>query len=543
MSLLPPMPPRRGDGRRLGMPGAVVALLLLTTGGCRNVNLPGGVPAAADRPAAAAVVPLTSGPAVLRVAGRHFIGPDGRVVLLRGVNLGGDSKLPPFRPLDDPAPLDRLAELGFNVLRLPFIWEGYEPEPGRYDEAYLARMVAVADAAWARGLFVIVDIHQDGFARTVTRGCGAGFPLWAVSPRATPHPPDNGCDCKAWALMELTDLRLHRSFADFYADAYGVRTRYLVMLGRVAGAFAAVPGVVGYDPLNEPWGDEREEIAPLYRDAAAALRARHPTAILFLEGAGRPPRACGPGCRTRASTTSRTPRIITNPWPSRWRAGAGDRRHRPGLRPHGDEGGGMGRAAAGRRVRHPGGARRAGDYVDYLYDRLDAALASAAQWDVSPRWTPWAGDGWNGEDFSLLDGAGRPRPNYRPRPYPRRVAGVPLYLRFEPTASPRGGPRLEFAWSHRVGLGPTEIAVPAGLFPPGSRPTIEPGDATCHWDEARRLLSCDAPRPTTVRVVLERPEPGAEGGERTAGSRSRDRARGPLDLGRGWEDRRERAAL
>ena len=153
----------------------------------------------------------------------------------------------------------------------------------------------------------------------------------------------------------------------------------------------------------------------------------------------------------------------------------------------------------------PGGARRAGDYVDYHYDRLDAALASAMQWTVSPRWSPQAGDGWNGEDFSLLDAAGRPRPNYRPRPYPHRVAGVPVCFRFEATAPPRGEPRLEFVWAHRPGLGPTEIVVPAGLFPPGSRPRAEPGDATCLWDQSRGLLTCNAPRPATIRVVLESP--------------------------------------
>jgi endoglycosylceramidase len=355
--------------------------------------------------------------------GRHFVGADGRVVLLRGVNLGGDGKLPPFPTPDDRALLDRLTELGFNAIRLAFIWEAYEG--------------------------------------------------------------------------------VYRSFADFYADAFGVRTRYLAMLGLVAGAFAAVPGVVGYDPLNEPWGDERREIAPLYRDAAAALRARHPTAILFLEGRG--PTAMGFRIRLPRPEVDNIAFA-----PHYYRPLAIVRENGGGRTAVIDRAFGRMEAKAAEwgapllvgEFGIPGGARRAGDYVDYHYDRLDAALASGMQWTVSAR--P-AGEGWNGEDFSLLDAADRPRPNYRPRPYPNRVAGVPVCFRFEATAPPSGKPRLEFVWAHRPGLGPTEIVVPEGLFRPGSRPTAEPGDATCLWDHSRRILTCDATQAATVRVVLESP--------------------------------------
>ena len=153
----------------------------------------------------------------------------------------------------------------------------------------------------------------------------------------------------------------------------------------------------------------------------------------------------------------------------------------------------------------PGDAGRAAEYMDYLYNHVDAARASALQWCIAPDWTPQALDGWNGEDFSVLDNLRRTRPNYRPRPYPRRVAGIPLRLRFDSTTPPLGCPRLEFTWAHRPELGTTEIVVPAEIFPPGARPRVEPGDASCRWEPSRRLLTCDAARSVNIRVILEVP--------------------------------------
>ena len=146
-------------------------------------------------------------------------------------------------------------------------------------------MVRIAEAAWDRGIYTIVDIHQDGYSRYQLGGCGDGFPEWAIPPAIARRAPDNSPrSCASWATKVLLDADMKASFAAFFADRFGARRRYLALLGRLATAFAPIPGVIGFDPLNEPWANEVSELGPLYEDAAVAIRAVIPSAILFLGG-------------------------------------------------------------------------------------------------------------------------------------------------------------------------------------------------------------------------------------------------------------------
>jgi endoglycosylceramidase len=145
----------------------------------------------------------------------------------------------------------------------------------------------------------------------------------------------------------------------------------------------------------------------------------------------------------------------------------------------------------------------AGDYIAAVYEHLDACLASGAQWNYTPTWTEQARDGWNAEDFHILCTCGAPRPNFRPRPYPRLTAGVPLRFAYHEAGAARRVPALEFAWAHDPNRGETEIFVPATLFPSGSAPTVEPPDVACRYDAARQVLACRVARPTTIVLQLQ----------------------------------------
>ena len=131
--------------------------------------------------------------------GSWFTDAEGRKVILRGINLGGDCKMPypdggTNHPTDfsdhltvsfigRPFPLEeadehfsRLAAWGFNCLRLLTTWEAVEHAgPGQYDTEYLDYYAELCRKAGEYGLYVFVDFHQDVWSR-MTGGDGA--PAW-----------------------------------------------------------------------------------------------------------------------------------------------------------------------------------------------------------------------------------------------------------------------------------------------------------------------------------------------------------------------------
>ncbi len=443
---------------------------------------------------------LLSSPAfaagALTVNGRFFRDATGGTVILRGADVGGNSKVPPFKAIDPVSQLDPLPTWGMNVIRLLFTWEAYEGVKGTYDDSgYLAYYKSVVEAAGQRGIYVVVDFHQDAFSRYSLEGCGEGFPQWALPPSVTPATPDNGADCANWGQRQIGDADINASWDAFYSDANGVRTAYLAMITRVATALASEPAVIGYDLLNEPLGDEPTQIGPLYTDAVAAIRTADPNAIAFVS----------PNGVTSAGEATKLPQpTFTNycysphfydPTVSLLKSWGGS-----------DESIGFG-AMIGTSTAwgvplflgeygSPPDVDEVDGYMGAMATQLNAALASGAQWAYTPGWTPTAKDGWDTEDFSIVDNTGATRANFRPRPFPRRVAGTPLTLDVSDEMDPKQN-GLQLSWTNDPAAGVTELFVPAAYFG-GSVSVDGDGDVKCKL--VGDLASCTAKTAGTKNV-------------------------------------------
>ncbi|MDP6935042.1 MAG: cellulase family glycosylhydrolase, partial [Myxococcota bacterium] len=230
----------------------------------------------------------------LRAVGTEVLDEHDRLVTLRGVNAGGRSKFAPYSPFEYEEGgfeealatyLDRPRAWGFDVLRVPFSWAAAEPEQGSWDEEYLERYDLLLDEAWARGLWTIVDFHQDVYAESL---CGDGFPEWTLS-----EPGEPQHDCESWFSGYLLDDDVRDAFDTFWSDETGVRTAFAEMWATMSARHADRPGVIGFEIINEPYQGssgltdwEEGVLGPFYSEMIAVIQGQDPDALVLFDATG-----------------------------------------------------------------------------------------------------------------------------------------------------------------------------------------------------------------------------------------------------------------
>jgi len=431
----------------------------------------------------------------LRADGTRFVDSLGRVVLLRGVDAGGRSKFAPFVPFDYTndfdaklaSYMDRAASWGISAMRVPFTWAAVEPTQGAYDEDFLARYAKILDAAWARGIWTVVDMHQDVYAEVF---CGDGFPAWTVpDPKPAPHH-----DCANWGSEYLGDKEMQAAFDRFWADGSPIMTAYLAMWDHVIARFKDKPGVLGFEPINEPgWGTqdsfsfEQGTLSKFYATVVPRFRAAAPQSLVFIDPTG----FSGVVVKT---TLVRPPGDGVVFAPHFYPLGAAD--------PDAVEGKLQPWADIGKTWNVPVfvgefGARQDGPdsaaYMSAHFAALDHFGMSGTEWEYSV-----AAEPWNYETFGLVDPLGNEYPAAAGllRPFARAVAGDSIVAAYDATAH-------VFTLRYTPSAGVTEVSLPQRAVPFGYDVTLT-GACVDSSQPGRLLLQPDTGAATVDLRVTRR---------------------------------------
>lgn len=199
----------------------------------------------------------------------------GQPIALRGFNLSGAAKNfgYPFSPGLARDIIARAAEFlpglaadGFDLLRIPLVWEHLQPEPDGPLTAIGPALRALCAYAGQLGFRVLLDVHQDvlsSYFRSTLPGGGEnhgeGLPPWVLERACAPSPlvPPSWVDHPEPAVVHQWALNYEFNQAERAAmrglGKDGVVAAFRQFAARLAANFAGLDNVVAYEVLNEPY--------------------------------------------------------------------------------------------------------------------------------------------------------------------------------------------------------------------------------------------------------------------------------------------------
>jgi endoglycosylceramidase len=442
---------------------------------------------------AGTLAPAPASPPTWSVQAGFLRDAQGRAVILRGANVSGKNKAPPWFDFHGPSDFARMrTDWGLNAVRFVMQWAAIEPEQGVYDPGYLD---AVAERiGWAQdaNLYVVVDMHQDVYGMGFQSGGGDGAPLWSCAAANyvgfMPTSP--------WAVEDL-EAGVTACYDGLWHDAT-LQAHFGEAWRRVAARLAGYDNVVGFDVFNEPyWGSQQllyfepDLLGPFYEKMVPIVRSAAPGWVAFLE----PSAARNLGVATRLPPpTFGNFAYAPHSYDTQAESGGGfDPLHAPKIVSNIAALAGEAKAlGAALWIGEYGGTADESGIADYMkatYDGAGAVAGSTMIWDYTKG------------GYGLLDVDGseaQPLVDSVVRPYPERIAGDPIAWSFdEPTST------FTMSYHPRASVtAPTIVSVPARLYPGGY--AVDCGG--CKATEAAGSLSLDGPPASDPAVVTISPK-------------------------------------
>jgi endoglycosylceramidase len=434
----------------------------------------------------------------------------GRSLILHGVNVNADAKSDPLRvgwPQEQDY-ADLSEKWGFNFVRYLVLWDGIEPEKGKYDTGYFERIRQRLDWSQKHHLKVVLDMHQDLYA---LRFGGDGAPEWAIH--------DDGQPFELQTPWELNYRQpaVIASINNFWDTTRGygyLQEHYIKAFVEMVKAFKDHPAVIGYDLYNEPtmatdeaFAFEEKYLKPFYDRLIRAIREEDTVNWIFYEPTAL---GCNQGLRTSLGVLKDyrkgEPRLVyfphiytidldikdeyigfpvfVNLWgaSSTWQA---KKQKAPMLV-----------GEFGLNVTKEGSS----DYLRHLMKMFDKITSGWAYWAYmkNDSWSPFHRKKWT--PFLKEDSHSMAK-SILVRPYPQAVAGHPVSYGFD---NEKKRMWLTFIPDKTVKL-PTVIYLSKDDYPDGwdLKINLEQGSYATRWDEDRRLLYLTVKDTNKKKVVLE----------------------------------------
>ncbi len=199
-------------------------------------------------------------PNAVHVVGATFRDGHGRQLLFRGYNAKfttvfdvtfKDGRAPNETfPDFTEAEATRFEQLGWNAMRLPINWSGFEADPQQYSEAFLEKIDVALDMATRHHFYVLIDMHQDAYSKEIGED---GQPLWAIVPPPTQllHGPSD--DSRRTSTQVIN---AGYSFFEIPAvnatDGRPLQSAFITAVKKIAERVVGNPAVLGYEAFNEP---------------------------------------------------------------------------------------------------------------------------------------------------------------------------------------------------------------------------------------------------------------------------------------------------
>jgi endoglycosylceramidase len=433
----------------------------------------------------------------LAADGTAFRDALGRVVYLHGVDAGGRSKFAPYVPFDFASTsftaalasyMDRAASWGIDAMRVPFTWAAVEPTQGQDDASYLSEYDQILDAAWAHGIYTVVDFHQDVYAEAY---CGDGFPAWTLTNPPAPHH-----DCPQWGQEYLNDPNVQAAFDRLWAAGSPAQAGMLAMWDRMIARHKDRAGVVGFEVINEPgWGTqqiasfESGTLTAFYSMVVPHMRAAAPKSLVFIDPTGFD--GTGGGMVFLGKPTGDGIVFAPHYYPL---TGSGH--------PDAVLGGLTAWANIGASWNVPTfvgefGAKN-GDpngpaFMTAHFDALDQLGISGTQWEYSV-----SADSWNMETYGVVaaDGTEYPVAQAIVRPFARAVAGSAVASAYDSTSK-----RYTLTYAPIAAGGVTEVSLPSRAYPNGYAVGLTGGCVDATSAPGRLLVQSD-PGATMVSLTV-----------------------------------------